>query len=419
MSISSKVSSKFGSHSHSQPGIADAHTVFRAARRGFGALLVGACLHACGGGDGVAGLSPIDSAAMQATVETLAKDMQLPGAVVIVKTPNGNFSTAYGVTSYKGTTPTTFEQKIRVGSVTKSWVGTVILQQVQEGKLSLSDPVSKYWPGVPNGDNITIEQLLTMRSHLFNYTELVAFEQTLDDEPNKAWTQQELLDLAFAQTPYTSDYHYSNTNTVLLGLIAQKLDGNKPLADILSARLWVPLGLKDTSFPQITSNAIPTPYSRGYMYGDNVLTMEPLPPEMVAAARAGTLAPGDQTDANPSWGWAAGAGISTANDLVTIVTAMVKGGLLNTDLQARRLASVRSLDPTNPVAPGYGWNLAKFGNLYGHTGELPGYNTFIGYDPVHDVTMVVWANTAPAADGRAPATTIAAALMKAIYTPTN
>jgi D-alanyl-D-alanine carboxypeptidase len=204
---------------------------------------------------------------------------------------------------------------------------------------------------------------------------------------------------------------------VLLGLIAQKLDGNKPLADVLSDRLFKPLGLQGTSFPAITSNALPAPYSRGYMYGDNVLTMGPLPPEMVAAARAGTLAPGDQTDANPSWAWAAGAGISTANDLVKIVTAMVEGGLLDPEMQAKRLASVRPMNPADPASPAYGWNIAKFGPVYGHTGELPGYNTFMGHDPVNDITVVVWANSAPAADGRAPATEIAKALIGAIYAP--
>jgi D-alanyl-D-alanine carboxypeptidase len=272
---------------------------------------------------------------------------------------------------------------------------------------------------VPNGDNITIEALLTMRSRLFNYTELLVLDQTLDNEPQKVWTQQELLALAFAQPPYPEGFHYSNTNSVLLGLIAQKLDGGKPLADILRDRLWTPLGLRDTSFPPITSNAIPPPYSRGYMYGTNVQTREPLPPEMVAAARAGTLAPGDQTDANPSWAWAAGAGISTSNDLVTIITAMVEGRLLGPAMQAGRLASVRPIDPGNPASPGYGWHLAKFGELYGHTGELPGYNTFAGHDPKRGITVVVWANSAPAADGRAPATKIAAALIGALYAPSG
>ena len=94
------------------------------------------------------------------------------------------------------------------------------------------------------------------------------------------------------------------------------------------------------------------------MYGNNVLTMgtpPALPDNMQAAARAGTLAPVDHTDANPSWAWAAGAGISTANDLATWVQALVGGKLLNADLQARRLASVLPIDPSNPNSASYGW----------------------------------------------------------------
>ncbi|MFP5406091.1 MAG: serine hydrolase domain-containing protein, partial [Gammaproteobacteria bacterium] len=139
---------------------------------------------------------------MQNTVETLAKDMLVPGAVVILRSPNGNFQFTYGVTSYRGTQPTGFDQHIRVGSNTKAWVATVILQQVQEGRIALTDPVSKYRPDVPNGNNITIEQLLDMRSGLFNYSETLAFNQTLDDEPQKVWTQQELLAISFANEPY-------------------------------------------------------------------------------------------------------------------------------------------------------------------------------------------------------------------------
>ena len=334
-------------------------------------------------------LRPIDAAAMQGTVERLAKEMLVPGAVVILRTPNGEFRTTYGVTTYRGTVPTGFEQHVRVGSNTKTWTGTVILQQVQEGRLALKDPVSKYRPDVPNGGNITIEQLLAMRSGLYNYTTTLELNQTLDDRPTKAWTQDELLALAYKHKPDFlpgTAFGYSNTNTVLLGLIAQQLEGGKPLAAIMRDRLFAPLGLKNTLFPDIASNTIPAPYSRGYMYGNNVLTMgtpPALPDNMQAAARAGTLAPGDYTDSNPSWGWAAGAGISTANDLVAWVQALVGGKLLNADLQARRLASVVPIDASNPNSASYGWGIAKFGNLYGHTGELPGYNSFMGHDPVN------------------------------------
>ena len=163
------------------------------------ALLVAACL---GSQSSSPALLPINKAALQHTVETTARDLLVPGAVVILRTPIGDFSTTYGTTTFRGTTPVNFDQHLRVGSNTKTWTGTVILQQVQEGLLSLDDPVSKFRSDVPNGKNITISQLLNMRSGLFNYSETLELNQILDSQPRKVWTQDELLALAFKNPPY-------------------------------------------------------------------------------------------------------------------------------------------------------------------------------------------------------------------------
>lgn len=96
---------------------------------------------------------------------------------------------------------------------------------------------------------------------------------------------------------------------------------------------------------------------------------------------------------------------------------MVHGGLLNADLQAKRLASLQPVDLDDPESPQYGWAIAKFGALCGHTGELPGFNTFAGYDPENDVTLIVWTNLEPYPDGSVPATTIARELIGQIYVP--
>ncbi|HJX44309.1 MAG TPA: serine hydrolase domain-containing protein [Geodermatophilus sp.] len=140
-----------------------------------------------------------------------------------------------------------------------------------------------------------------------------------------------------------------------------------------------------------------------------------LPPEVQEAARAGTLEPMDVTDVNPSWAWTAGGGISTAGDLADHVEALVGGGLLSPELQEQRIASVQPLDPADPASPGHGLALAGFGPLYGHTGELPGTNAFMGHDPVEDVTVVTWTSTAPAPDGRDPATELARAVVDELY----
>lgn len=378
-------------------------------------------LSACGGGgddeDRYPAISPLDAVAMRKTVETMADDMLVPGAVVIVLTPKGDFRYSYGATTYHGTTPPTADMHMRIGSCTKTMTGTVILQQVQEGRLKLSDPISMYIAGVPKGDQITIEQLLLMRSGLPSYTITTSFNQALDDNPLRVWSPTELVALAFLDKQVfdpDASWNYSNTNSILLGLVAEKLDNGKPLSSIMQDRIFKPLGLADTSFPVPTDNTLPVPYSNGYQYGTNVQTLQALPPDLQAAARAGTFLPTDETLDNPSWGWAAGAGISTANDLVTYVRALVGGGLLNSEMQARRLASIRLSVPPRPGL-GYGYHIAKFGALYGHTGELPGYNTFMGHDPMNKVTVVLWVNLGPNLDAGSAGTDIARTLIDQIY----
>ena len=361
---------------------------------------------------------PLDSAALTAQFKQLAKEMRIPGAAMLIRTPGGEITATYGVTTLGGSTPVTLDDHFRVGSNTKTWTGTVILQLVQEGKLKLSDPVSKYRQDVPNGQHITIEELLNMRSGLFNYTETYQLNHTLDVDPGKAWDAEQLVKIGLALPPYFAPgegYHYSNTNTLLLGLIAEKLDG-KPLRQIFQQRLFTPLGLKQTSFPAADDASLPTPFSHGYMYTDNVRTLadSALPADLQAQAMAGTLLPNDQTAANPSWGGAAGAGISTIGDLATWVQALGDGRLLGPALQQQRL---QDMQPISPGSTGsYGWALARMGPVfYGHTGELPGYNSYMGYDPTNKITMVIWSNLAPGADGRGPAVVMAQALGKQIF----
>ena len=369
-------------------------------------------------GSATAGRVSMDSGALRAQFDALATELGVPGAAMLVRTPQGEVTATYGVTQLHGSTPVSLDDHFRIGSNTKTMTGTVILQLVQEGRIALADKVGKYRPDVPNGGSITIEQLLTMRSGLANYTTTLELNRALDTQPQRVWDPEELVAMGLAEPPTFAPgdgWNYSNTNTVLLGLIAEQLE-HKPLAQIFQERLFEPLGLRETLYPDAADAALPEPYSHGYMYSTNVDTMasSELPPDQLAQAKAGTLLPSDTTDLNPSWAGAAGAGISTIRDLAHWVEALGSGALLGPTLQKERLASVQPV-PVSLPDPKYGWGIAKIGPLYGHTGELPGYNSFMGYDPVQKVTIVVWTNLAPAADGRPPAATIATSLMKSIY----
>jgi D-alanyl-D-alanine carboxypeptidase len=362
--------------------------------------------------------APLDDSALIATFEELAESMKVPGAAMLVRTPDQEIMSTYGTTELGGAVPVTLDDHIRVGSNTKPWMATVILQLVQEGLIALDDPVSKYRPEVPDGDNISIEELLNMRSGLFNYSETYTVLHENDLDPQRVWTPEELVDIGISLPPYFAPddgFHYSNTNYLLLGLIAEQIE-QRPLGEIFRERLFDPLDLTETSYPAADDASLPAPYARGYMYTDNVRTITTfeLPADLRAQVEAGSLLPNDQTDANPSWAGAAGAGISTIRELATLVEAMVGGGLLDPDLQKQRLQS--GIPPVPDAPSTYGWGLIHSASgFFEHGGLINGYNSHAGYDPVNKVTVVVWTNLSTDAAGAPPAATIAKALIDQMY----
>jgi D-alanyl-D-alanine carboxypeptidase len=360
-----------------------------------------------------------DEVAIDNAVASVLEETTTPGAVVLLRQGDAEYLTAYGTREYGGGDAVTVDDHFRIGSNTKTMTGTVILQLVDEGELALDDPVSDYVPEVPNGENIPIAQLLNMRSGLHNYSELIAFNQVLDEEPQKAWQPEELVAMGVAEEPYFAPgdgYHYSNTNTVLLGMIIEEITGHSA-GDEFRTRIFEPLGLDETLLPAQDDASIPEPHPRGYLWGTNESTaVDPaLPEDELAAALSGESEPSDVTDANPSWGWTAGAAISTAGDLATYVEAMIGGGLLSTELQAVRLDSIQPVDSNNPRSARYGLALAQLGPLLGHDGSLPGFQSVMGHDPETGLTMIVFTNLQAAPDGTQTANLIAQTLIPVLY----
>jgi D-alanyl-D-alanine carboxypeptidase len=369
-------------------------------------------------------LKPFDPAALQSVVEATAKELLLPGVMVLLRTPKGDLAFGYGATELGGTTLPRADTHFRAASNTKTMTAAVIMLLIQEGKLRFDDPVSKYVEGVPNGDNITISELLMMRSGLYNHTSAPEIGESLDRNPARAWAPQELLAIAFKRPPNFApgkDYEYCNTNYVLLGLIAEKLEG-APLARIFHDRLFRPLGMKHTSLPANTSNTIPVPYAHGYLYGSTsyALVDAPYPADLQAAAKTGTLKPNDDTRQNPSYAFAAGNVISTAEDLAIWIRALVGGKVLDANYQRQWLDSPEPEDPSKPLGQKYGYGISQvsFGpnRLYFHGGEMPGYNSFMGYDPVNDVTLIIWTSLTISLDGKPTANTIMLKMLDQIYT---
>nr|QIZ01382.1 beta-lactamase family protein [Streptomyces sp. S1D4-11] len=368
-------------------------------------------------------LKPIDPAAFQSAVDAAARKLFVPGAMVLLRTPQGTYEAKVGATDLAGHTPPDAGTHFRIASNTKTMTSALIMLLAQDGRLHLGDPVSAYVPDVPGGKHITIADLLRMRSGLYNYTNAPELAATLDADPARAWTPQEVLAIAFRHPPEfppDASYEYCNTNYALLGLIAEKAGGH-PLAQHFQDRLLGPPGLRQTSLPAADDASMPDRFSHGYMYGGSsyALVDKPYPPELQAAARTGKLPPVDYTHQNPSYATAVSA-ISTADDLSTWIRALVSGKVLNSTYQQEWLHSLR---PENPKALdgqqyGYGIAFQRFGPnaaMYYHGGELPGFNSFIGHDPDNDVTLVIWTNLTLSPDGRTTAIALLPTVLDEIY----
>ncbi|MFJ7589794.1 serine hydrolase domain-containing protein [Streptomyces sp. NPDC097617] len=370
-------------------------------------------------------LKPIDPAAFQASVERAAKKLMVPGAVVLLRTPQGTYRAVVGTTERGAATPPDAQDHFRIASNTKTMTSALIMLLAQDGRLRLSDPVSRYVAGVPNGANITVAELLRMRSGLYNYTNAPELAAALDADPGRAYTPQDVLAMAFRRPPNfapDSEYEYSNTNYALLGLVAEKA-GGRPLAQQFRDRLFTPLGLAGTSLPALHDRSLADPFSHGYMYGGTAYALvdKPYPDAVREAAESGKLAPLDYTHQNPSYATAAGGAVSTAQDLATWIRALVTGKVLDPTTHRQWLDSPQAEDPAAPDGQKYGYGIAyqKFGpkaSMYYHGGELPGFNSFIGHDPVNDVTLVVWTNLTLSPDGRTTAQALLPTLFNQIYT---
>jgi D-alanyl-D-alanine carboxypeptidase len=316
----------------------------------------------------------------------------VPGAIVGVWGPDGDYIRAFGVADKTTRAPMKTDFYSRIGSVTKTFTVTAVLQLADQGELGLDDAIAEYVPEVPLGDRITLRQLARMQSGLYNYSNSPEFQQALFADPRREFTPRELLNDALAQPnqfPPGEGFEYSNTNTVLLGLVVQKV-GGQSLADYVHDHILVPLGMSHTSFPD--TNEFPDPHAQGY-------TVQTADGKEVVA-----------TDWNPSWGWAAGAMISNLDDMRIWAGALATGKLLTPQMQAQRLQTVGS--PGMPPQDGYGLGIFNLGGWIGHNGSLPGYQTVVVYLPEKQASLVILTNTDIEYQGAEPSTTLATAITK-------
>ncbi|MGW4480894.1 serine hydrolase domain-containing protein [Rhodococcus triatomae] len=334
------------------------------------------------------------AARLDDAIESAMAQASVPGAIVGIWGPDGNYVTAHGVADKATGAPMEADFYSRIGSVTKTFTVTGVLQLVDEGRVGLDDPIDTYVEGVPGGDRITIRQLARMQSGLANYTASEDFQKAFFANPDAPFTPEQLLGYAFAlpiSFPPGAGFEYSNTNTTLLGLVVEKVSGMS-LSDYVTEKIVTPLELEQTSFP--TDATFPEPHAQGY-------TTQTLDGAETTA-----------TDWNPSWGWAAGAMISTLDDLRIWGTALASGTLLSPETQAQRLETVSAPG----YAPGVGYGLGIFDaeGWIGHNGSLPGYQTVVVHLPEKDTTLAIMINTDEAYQGGEPSTFLATAITQVI-----
>ncbi|MCX5304611.1 beta-lactamase family protein [Streptomyces sp. NBC_00160] len=344
--------------------------------------------------DEFAQLTPEVTRRLDAAIKQVLAEAKIPGVIVSVSAPGkGEYVRSFGVADKATGAPMTPNLNMRIGSVTKTFTVTALLELVDDGKVGLDDPIGKYVDGVPNGDRITLRELAGMRSGLFNYSADEDFYKALTSNPDRPFTPQQLLGYSFKHPVLfepNAKFYYCNTNLILLGLVVEKV-GGVPLDRFIDQEVVAPAGLKHTLFP--TGPEFPSPHAHGYT-------------NQTASGKVE-----DSTDSNPSWAWAAGAMISDLPDMRSWAKTLATGTLLTPATQAQRLDVVDALPGT-----GYGLGIFNVQGWIGHNGSLPGYGSLVLYLPEAKATLVVLLNTDIGYQGQEPSTLFGEAITK-IVTP--
>lgn len=321
-------------------------------------------------------------ASLKAAVDSTMATYGAPGVVVGVYVPgHGSWVYADGVADNTTKAVPTAEMSWPLRSVTKSFSVTLVLQLVDEGKLSLDDTVGQYVDGVPNGDRITIRELADMSSGLPEYT-TEAFIDDFVADPERVFTLDELNAYAFAEAPQFEPgtrHVYTNTNTNVLGSVVERVTGQS-FTDALSERILVPLGLSDTIYLD-DGSPWPEPHPTGYQPDDGVLTEQP---------------------ANFTLFGPSGSLVSSLDDQRVWAEALATGSLLDPVTQAERLHG-HALDK-GPEYDQYGLGIGELDGWWGHTGEGFGFTALTMHDPDTGATVVIFMNLAKPADGSHPPT---------------
>ena len=327
--------------------------------------------------------------AEKARITTTAQglvDAGFPAALAAVTKADGS---TVGVAVGKGNLETgeapPLDGEVRIGSNTKTFVAVVTMQLVQEGKISLDEPIETYLPGLLHGEGIdgakiTVRQLLQHTSGLPEYTDTVPGETDIFQVRDNYYSLRDLLDVALSKPAVFepgSQFRYTNTNYIVLSLLAEKVT-HRPLAEQITQRIIEPLGLSHTYYPGPGEEEIRGTHPHGYHRNTPTENWQ------------------DITRMDPAWAGGAGAMISTPSELGTFIQATLNGTLLNQDSIAEMKKTVDTSNLSGVPGSGYGLGIFSLplscGTAWGHSGGIHGYTTQNMVGP--DGTAVTIAGTA-------------------------
>lgn len=282
-----------------------------------------------------------------------------PGAILAAQIDGAQIVVAAGLAQ---TSPARFlkgTEPFRIGSLTKTYIAALLLLLQQDGLLSLDDSAEQWLPGVvPQGDGISIRMLMHQTSGLYDYADDRAVFEPYETDPGHHWQPLQLVDFATRHRERFAPglrWGYSNTNYILLGLIAEAA-GGRPLDLLLRDRLLEPLGLRRTFLA--TNAALPAEAVHGYL-----------------TSPTGELA--DASAIDPSEGWAAGGVVAPPEEVLVFLRQLLSGGILSQ-------ASLDAMKEINPAAGdslvhAYGLGIYQYaapcGLVWGHDGDIFGYQT--------------------------------------------
>ena len=312
---------------------------------------------------------------LKATIQTLV-DNGYPGALAAKTDKDGN---TVGATAGKGNLATgeapPLDGEVRIGSNTKTFVAVLVMKMVEEGKVKLDEPIETYLPGIVKGQGvdgkkITVRQLL---QHTSGLPEIMLALPDFFAIRNDYVSPRDVLDMALtrpAQFAPGAKFTYTNTNYIVLGLLAERV-GKRPVAEQIETKIIKPLGLKHTYMPGPGEKAFRGKHPHGYHTRDN---------------KPGKLE--DITDLNPSMAWTAGAMVSTPSELNKFAQSIHDGTLLRQASVAEMKKGVSVPEIGGEYGLGIYSQKLSCGVAWGHNGGIPGYATSVLVGPNGNAGMI-------------------------------